>query len=111
MYISPDSKSKMVADGVAVGHLLVANLCVILGSFSDVFKNYVQQPDTANTGLNFVYIYFDYPVYVFFKLIIGTLGSDPILSYVLAEVVIVLSSVLYGFVAFFVMRIYFSVSE
>ncbi len=97
------SKHVIIADAVGLAHCIVANIVVIAGYFYDFFK--VIDPFD---GFKFVYIYFDQPVYFLFQGIITRVQNDQWFLPVLAgEVVIILSSLLYGVIAYLMARLVF----
>ena len=110
MYLSPDEKSKMVADGIGVAHFIVANLCVLLGEFTELFNPLIDVA-SPHKGLYFVYHYFDRPAYYLFRGLTEATQEDLIFTFLTGELIIVVSTVLYGFIAFFSVRLYLSLND
>ena len=110
MYISPEDKSKMVADGIGVAHFIVANFVVLLGQFTSIFDALIRvQAD--NKGIYFLYYYLDRPVYFLFRGFVESAREDWVLSLLCAQLIIVVSTVLYGFLAYFAIKIYLSLND
>lgn len=115
----------VVADTVAITHLLVANILFVVGDYTELFLS------SAGTraGRVMVYEYLDFPVYFvlewFFKGCIALFSSLPLISFVAswfkwfflvsddpvfqwmhAEFVIVLASLFYGVLAYFIAKVF-----
>lgn len=110
MYISPEDKSKMVADGIGVAHFIVANIVVLLGQFTKLFDAVIEVY-ADNKGIYFLYYYLDRPAYYLFKGFAESAKEDVALSLLCAELIIIVSTVLYGFLAYFAIRIYLSLND
>ena len=99
----------VVADAVGVSHFIVANFCILLGQYTEVFKGIginVKYP-----GLEFVYRYFDAPV----MLMLGGLAradrGDVIFTFLVAELIIVITSIFYGIMAYLFIKLLFLLIE
>lgn len=96
------TKQAIIADAVGLGHCIVANVMVVIGYFYD----FQLDPDKFD-GLKFVYRYVDFPVFHVFYKFMGRLQYDDFYTIVLGEIVIIISSVLYGLVAFIIAKAIF----
>lgn len=100
----------MVADAIGVAHFVIANLIVLLGYVSNAFNSVVPQ-EASNKGLYFIYLYLDRPVFLIFQGFVASTKDSPWLSFLAGELVIVVSTILYGFIAYFSIRIYLSLND
>ena len=92
---------RYVGDAVGVAHFVVANLCILVGHLTNVFKGMSEQWG----GIEFLYRYLDHPVYLAFRPIAFNFRNDVIYAIIVAELVIVVSSLLYGLAAYLLMRL------
>lgn len=83
---------------MGVAHCIVANIIVILGYFKDV-NNPLMVADPFD-GLKFIYGYIDFPVYYFFRGLATRFSEQYLYTILLGEIVILLTSVLYGVIAY-----------
>lgn len=90
----------IIADSVAISHFIVCNLAFVMGEFTDVFA----EMRAANPGLEFVYRYVDYPVFYVFRHLVDSSYGDMVLTVLIAQFVIVMSSVIYGIIAGLVIK-------
>ncbi|MBL7662032.1 hypothetical protein JNK13_04685 [bacterium] len=104
----PRHVATVVADAVGLTHFIVANACVVLGQLTDVFK----EVGGHYPGLQFVYQYIDYPVYAFFHdvLQINFSGKTSV-TFLMGEFVIAISTILYGLIAYFVVKVSESITK
>ena len=100
----PKNKYFVIADSVGIAHFAVANLCVVLGQVTDIFKDV----GGKYPGLTFVYRYFDAPFVALFGKIASE-RSDPVMSFLMGEFIIVGSSIIYGIFAYIFLRIVFAI--
>lgn len=91
----------VVGDSVGFAHFLIANAVLIIGEYSTYF-NFVAK---VHGGMEFVYRYIDTPVYTLLRPFEKHFVSDPMFTYIFAELVIGLSSILYGAIAFGMVKI------
>ncbi|MCB0358346.1 MAG: hypothetical protein KDD44_01875 [Bdellovibrionales bacterium] len=96
------SVASVVADSVGITHFIVANLLVVAGFFPEYFPgDFGRYP-----GLEFVYRFVDLPVYYVLQGVIKSNSSELIMVYLLGELVIVLSSILYWTLAYCFVRFF-----
>ena len=90
------SAAVTVGDSIGVAHFLVANLLILLGEITNLFNSY----GGRLPGLEFVYRTFDWPVYMITRPFIHMSGADAAYPFFAGELVIVASSLVYGFLAY-----------
>lgn len=90
-------------DAIAVAHFIVAWLIIIVGALTPAF-DWVGH---KHSGLLFVYKYIDAPVYHFLKALDVAKGSDAVYTYLIATIIILLSSVLYWVIAMLFLKALF----
>jgi hypothetical protein len=100
------TKPAIIADAIGVTHFIFANLLVVLGEVTGVFG----KPWENFTGLRFLYTYVDAPVHTFMTPFMPEQFDDPVTAYLIAELIIILSSVLYGLIAYAICRFLSKVS-
>ena len=103
-----------IVDGVAVAHLLIANLILVLGVITPFFEWMILYYGEAellvrtfvrsHPAIYFLYAYIDYPIYHFFKEILISKPKDLMYTYVLAEIVIVGCSFLYSLIVYLILK-------
>ena len=101
------SRYAIAADAVGVTHFIIANLLLIAGEFSKVLNVFVG--GEKHPGISFITTILDRPVAHFLKVYFQKFGSDTLTIHLLAELVVVGASVLYGFGIYVVFRILGSV--
>lgn len=101
------NRNLVVADAVGVAHFVVANLCVVLGQTTDIFSDLGGE----YPGLFFVYRYFDAPVAAFFSGLAYGEGGDVFFTFLVGELIIVLSSILYGALGYAFTKLIFLLNE
>lgn len=92
-----------VADTVGFAHFILVNLVLVVGSVTSVFSHL----GSHYPGVVFVYKYIDAPLaslQIFSGFIKGSLNGGLLFAFTVAEMIIIASSVLYGCVAYLVMR-------
>ena len=114
-------KYSALTDAIAIAHAIVANAVILAGVFTEMFffmaKKYQDSGDPialfakSYPGIMFVYDYIDLPVY---SLLSGTALGNPrnsVYSYGIAELVILLSSLLYSFIVYLTVTIFGKLSQ
>lgn len=97
--------SAVFAEAVAVAHFLVANLVMLLGQYFNVFDFL----EGKNGGVKFVYHYIDLPLYTLlgsFTDNIGPRGTSVMFG---CELIILVSSAVYGVICYILLDVLFSV--
>ena len=93
-------------DAAAVAHLIVANLILIIGQLNEKAL-----PEIASKydepGIAFVFHYIDKPVFLFLNHWCPWIGElkDSFYNFLSVQLVIVSSSVFYGFIVFAVLKL------
>ena len=106
--LSPEHKQRLIADSVGVGHLVMANVAIVLGEYTTIFKGL----STAKyPGLDVVFRFFDAPVYLLLKSHIEYQSYSMLSTMLFGEAVIILSSILYGALAYLVVKLFFPFIE
>lgn len=95
------SIAKTTADIVAVLHLMVANVIIALGEYTLIFSFLHEK----NPGIKFVFRYLDAPVYNLLATMIEKWEIDFWSILLAAELVIVLSSLIYGISVYVLVRV------
>ena len=94
------STAMITADIVGLMHFFVANIIFLLGEVTPLFAKFGGE----HPGLTFVCTFFDQPLASMFANLIS--GKGDLLTVVLgAQVVIIGSSLLYGLVVFFALKV------
>lgn len=91
----------LLADVVALGHLIVGTLIVILGETTEVFKAL----GNKHTGVKFIFEYLDRPVYHFVKPLLPQTESDSLFVIASCLLVLTLGSALYGLASYVVLKV------
>lgn len=103
------NRAFVVADAVGISHFIVANSCILLGQFTEVFKGI--GGNAKYPGLEFIYKYFDAPI----LLILGGLArsdrGDVFFTFLVAELVVVAASIFYGILAYIFIKLLFLLLE
>ena len=93
----------IAADAVGVAHFLVANILTIIGEVTPAFAGLVQ--GSKHGGTKLVYEYLDAPVYQLVGRYVPVSKADVVTIFLQAELVFIASSILYGLVTFFILRV------
>ena len=105
----PKNRANVVADAVGISHFIVANFCIILGQFTEVFKGVggnIKYP-----GLEFVYKYFDAPILLLLGGLARSDRGDVFFTFLVAELIIIAASIFYAVLAFFFIKLLFLLLE
>lgn len=97
----------VVGDSVGFAHFLIANAVLIIGEFSTLFDSVAK----VHGGMEFVYRYIDTPLYSLVRPFEKHFVGDPMFTFLFAELVIGLSSIIYGAVAYLMVRIVVASSD
>ncbi len=95
-----------IGDAIGLAHCIVTNLLVIVGYYFDI----VAQADPFD-GLKIIYAYIDAPVYWLLEDHAGGFWDNYLYTILMGEIVILLSSVLYGFIAYVFARAFIPVDD
>lgn len=101
------SKPAIIADAIGITHFIFANILLVLGEITGVFG----KPWEPFTAVRFIYTYVDAPVYTFISPFMPEQFDDPVTAYLIAEIVIIVSSVFYGLIAYLICRFLSKVSS
>ena len=94
------SRFVVAADALGVTHLIFGTLAIILGEFTDFFKAL----NSDHGGVQFVLRYLDRPVYAFMSPFIPAGGTDARYTIMVGLVVVLMSSIVYGAIAYLVLK-------
>ena len=90
----------LIGDAVGVGHFVVCNALVVVAQFLPFFQEF----GGRYPGLNFIYRTIDAPVYQLLQSRIDAQLADSFYSLLWGELVVVLSSALYGVLAYLIVK-------
>lgn len=97
-----------IADTVGISHFIVANLIILLGEFWGQFRAVFHIGDTDLPGLKLVYMTICRPIHsVLEDLITDETITGWVVQLCLGEVIIGISSVIYGFLTFVLVGIFY----
>ena len=113
-------KYSSIVDAVAISHAVVANAIMISAVFTDWFvwvtEKYavvlhMSKFAKSFPGILYVYEYVDLPIYRLMGDWVFKHAGDPVASYAIAEVIILLSSLLYSLIAYAFLRMISAVAD
>jgi len=94
------SASVLIGDAVGVGHFVVCNVVLLAGQFLPLFQTF----GGKHPGLRFIYQHIDAMVYEYFKYSADARPEDVFYTLGVGELIILLSSVIYGFAAYVLLK-------
>lgn len=101
-----ERKLRLIADSVALVHFVFANFIFLVGQLTGVFA----EVGGRYPGLKAVYLYLDRPVYTFLRGFADRgLQGEMLNALAKGQVVIIASSLVYGFLAWLLARIVVSI--
>ena len=95
------SRQAIAADAIALTHFVFANIALILGETTELLAAI----DIQHGGIRFIYDYLDAPVYRLLQGFVGDVRADGIYMLIAVELVIIASSILYGFISYLILRL------
>jgi hypothetical protein len=95
------SKFVIAADALGITHLILGTLFIVIGEFTEFFKAL----HAEHGGVEFILKYLDRPIYAVLHPFVPDSGSDAKYTIMLAVLVVMLGSIVYGAVAYVVLRI------
>jgi hypothetical protein len=98
------SFASLAVDAVGIAHFVIANAVVLLGESTSLLDRW---GGNEHPGVYIVYRYLDAPVAGVLGMFTNTaVGGDNTYPFLVAELVIILSSMLYGGLAYLLMRVF-----
>ena len=92
----------LIADAVAITHLILGTLIVLVGELTEAFSFLGYK----HTGVDFVYLYLDAPVFAIIKGILPTVSGDSFYVLATCALVLCLGSVFYGVLTYWALRLF-----
>lgn len=94
----------VTADVVAISHFVVANIALFVGEFTDLMDKLFR---VEHPGREFIFKYLDAPIYALLKGRFEWLNEnhDLFFNILATNLVIVASSIFYGFVVFVIVKV------
>lgn len=109
MYQGRKSLFSKVFDTVAFFHFFLAIVLIAVGETTEIFSKFIFE---KNRGIEFVFRYLDLPVFYVIKDIVFKSGTqDLVFKGLVCLFVIVASSVIYGLLAFILVKFIISLFE
>ena len=100
--IKPKGIAIQLAEALAVAHFLVANAVILIGEFTSMLQEF----GSTHAGVHFVFTYLDPFIGALYSATL-TSASDRLVYYLLCELVVVISSVIYAALCYFAVRFIF----
>ena len=94
------SRYAIAADAIGLTHLIIGTAAILLGEITNIFSKF----DYEHGGVAFVLGYLDAPIYYFLEPFVPMSAGDRTYLIIAAMAVCVLASIVYGFVAYLILR-------
>ena len=95
------SRYVIAADALGVTHLILGTLFIVVGEFTEFFKAL----NSDHGGVEFIIKYLDRPIYAMLYPFIPDAGGDARYTVMVGILVVLLGSIVYGALAYVVLRI------